>query len=67
MVRSARKDDATNLAAIYAPYVRETVISFETQPPSEEEMASRIQGSYAALVYEVAGTTQGFAYATPVQ
>jgi len=65
VVRSARKDDATNLAAIYAPYVRETVISFETQPPSEEEMASRMKGSYAALVYEEAATTQGFAYATP--
>ncbi|MDQ3532039.1 MAG: N-acetyltransferase, partial [Actinomycetota bacterium] len=29
MIRSARKDDATALAAIYAPYVRDTVVSFE--------------------------------------
>ena len=64
MIRSARKDDGTPLAAIYAPYVRDTVVSFEAQPPSEEEMASRIQGSHAALVYEEADTTQGFAYAT---
>jgi len=66
VIRSARKDDAIHLAAIYAPYVRETVISFEARPPDEGEMASRIQASHAALVYEEAERRQGFAYAVPL-
>lgn len=65
MIRSARKDDVSHLLAIYAPYVRETVISFEAQPPSEEEFASRILESHVSFVYEEAGTTQGFVYAAP--
>jgi len=31
------------LAAIYAPIVRDTVISFETEPPLAEIMAKRIE------------------------
>jgi hypothetical protein len=33
-VRDASEDDAPACAAIYAPYVRETAISFEGEPPT---------------------------------
>ncbi|MEQ8936079.1 MAG: hypothetical protein RIE56_09850, partial [Amphiplicatus sp.] len=42
-IRIATPDDAAALAAIYAPYVRDTVISFEMVPPDETQMAERIQ------------------------
>ena len=36
-------EDAKELLSIYAPYVKETAISFEYEVPTEEEFASRIQ------------------------
>jgi phosphinothricin acetyltransferase len=61
--------DAAACAAIYAPYVRDTAISFETEPPSEDEFARRIERysrSHAWLVAEDEdGTVVGFAYACP--
>ena len=42
-IRPASVDDAAALAAIYAPYVRETTITFEYDPPSTEEFANRIR------------------------
>lgn len=42
IIRDATPDDAAACAAIYAPYVRDTAISFEAQPPSTEQMAERI-------------------------
>jgi L-amino acid N-acyltransferase YncA len=41
-VRLAATGDASAVAAIYAPYVEETVISFETAPPDAKQMAERI-------------------------
>ena len=35
-------EDAKELLSIYAPYVKETAISFEYEVPTEEEFASRI-------------------------
>src|SRR5271165_6909402 len=42
-VRVALADDAEEIAAIYAPIVRDTAISFEAAPPSAIEMAERIE------------------------
>jgi L-amino acid N-acyltransferase YncA len=42
MIRLATSADAPAIAAIYAPIVRDTAISFEVDPPSEHEMAGRI-------------------------
>jgi phosphinothricin acetyltransferase len=39
----ARGDDAEALQAIYAPYVRDTVITFEHEPPTVAEMRVRIE------------------------
>ncbi len=65
-IRLADADDASQIAAIYAPIVRETVISFETEPPDDEEMANRIRKTlprYPWLVCEHADEILGYAYA----
>ncbi|RYG48902.1 N-acetyltransferase family protein [bacterium] len=65
-VRLATPGDAAEIAAIYAPFVRDTPISFETVPPTAEEMAERIQKTletYPWLVLEDEGQIRGYAYA----
>lgn len=57
--------DAAACAAIYAPYVRDTAITFELDPPSETEMAARIEAArktHAWLVAEEDGRVVGYAY-----
>jgi phosphinothricin acetyltransferase len=65
-IRGAREADAAAVAAVYAPYVRETAVSFEADPPSEAVMAERIGGTLAThpwLVAERCGEVVGYAYA----
>lgn len=65
-IRTATPDDANAIAAIYGPYVRDTVISFEAVPPSASEMRERIETTlrgYPYLVAERDGTVVGYAYA----
>jgi phosphinothricin acetyltransferase len=64
-VRDATANDAAACAAIYAPYVTHSVISFELDPPDAAEMARRIAGSLAWLVLEDEGRVVGYAYAGP--
>jgi phosphinothricin acetyltransferase len=66
MIRMASLSDATVVAAIHEPYVSKTVISFELEPPTPEEMARRIASTlrYAPwLVVEKDGEVLGYAYA----
>lgn len=68
IVRDATPADALACAAIYAPYVRDTAITFETIPPTAEEMARRIataQAGHAWLVLEDGGEVVGYAYGGP--
>jgi phosphinothricin acetyltransferase len=65
-IRAATPDDAPACAAIYAPYVTDTPISFETEAPTAAEMAGRIERSIAWLVLEAGdGQVVGYAYASP--
>jgi L-amino acid N-acyltransferase YncA len=64
-IRAATPDDAPACAAIYAPYVTDTAISFETEPPTPEEMAARIEHAIAWFVLERDGEVCGYAYASP--
>jgi len=60
--------DAEAIAAIYAPYVTDTVVSFEDVPPGSAEMAKRIERlakTHAWLVAEDGGEILGYAYACP--
>ena len=65
MLRAATTDDAEAIARIYNHYVRETIITFETEPVGAAEMARRI-GSVGAkydwLVAEADGELAGYAY-----
>jgi L-amino acid N-acyltransferase YncA len=54
--------DAAACAAVYAPYVTDSVASFETRPPTAEEMAGRIRAALAWVLAEDAGTVFGYAY-----
>ncbi|GAA1841817.1 GNAT family N-acetyltransferase [Pseudonocardia ailaonensis] len=66
-IRLATPDDAAAVAAVYAPYVRDTAISFESEPPPEAEMRERIAGTLPAhpwLVADLDGV-RGYAYAGP--
>jgi len=67
-VRDARAEDAAACAAIYAPYVLDTAITFEVVPPTEQVMAERIAAaarSHAWLVLEDEGRVVGYAYGGP--
>ncbi len=66
-VRLATEADAAGCLAVYAPYVRETAVTFETEPPTVEELARRIaaaQRHSSWWVADVAGHVAGYAYAT---
>jgi phosphinothricin acetyltransferase len=62
-IRVATDDDAAAVAAVYAPYVEETGISFEYEVPSVSEMGDRIRAAHLWLVAEQAGRMVGYAYA----
>ncbi len=67
-IRLAGPDDAAAIAAIYAPYVQGSTVSFETEPPDAAEMRDRIQACGALYPWFVAlghdGGVAGYAYAT---
>lgn len=69
-IRPARVDDAAELLAIYAPFVTDTTVSFETEVPSAEEFRARIERGLASFAYLVAvdeqtGAVAGYAYYGP--
>ncbi len=66
LIRLANTNDAAAIGSIYAPFVRDTPISFELEPPSVEEMQRRIENTlhqFPWLVCEVGGEITGYAYA----
>jgi L-amino acid N-acyltransferase YncA len=68
MIRDASEQDGRACAAIYAPYVTGTAISFELDPPAANEMAQRIaaaQRCHAWLVLEHDARVVGYAYGGP--
>ena len=67
-VRDASPADAEACAAVYAPYVTGTAVTFEEDPPSPARMAERIAGAqrtHAWLVLEDDGRVVGYAYGGP--
>lgn len=66
-LRTATPDDAAAVAAIYAPVVLHTAISFETAPPDAAEMRGRIEKTLVSLPWlvaeDAAGAVCGYAYA----
>jgi phosphinothricin acetyltransferase len=67
-VRDAQPEDAAACAAIYAPYVTDTAITFEIEPPTVAQMADRMAAAartHAWLVLEDDGRVVGYAYGAP--
>jgi phosphinothricin acetyltransferase len=69
LIRHAEPErDAGACAEIYAPYVRDTAVSFEDEPPDARELRRRIEcteRTHPWLVAETAGGgVAGYAYAT---
>lgn len=65
--RAATPGDAAALAEIYAPYVTQGAVSFETDPPDEAAFLARMESGgalYPWLVAEEAGRILGYAYAS---
>jgi L-amino acid N-acyltransferase YncA len=66
-IRPALASDASSILDIYAPYILNTAVSFETEVPSTEKFSERIivnQEAYPWLVYESNGRIAGYAYAS---
>jgi L-amino acid N-acyltransferase YncA len=67
VIRPAEASDAAAVVSIYAPYVLETAVSFEAEPPTAATMAQRINGTLQThpwLVAERHGEgIVGYAYA----
>ncbi|MDR2800317.1 MAG: GNAT family N-acetyltransferase [Desulfovibrio sp.] len=67
-IRYARRGDAVGIIEIYAPYVRDTAVSFEEDVPSPDEYSQRIAKIGAVhpfLVCEAKGRIAAYAYASP--
>ncbi len=67
-IRMATPQDAPQVQAIYAPIVRDTAISFETEPPTVDAIGARIAQTlqqYPWLVgLDDAGRIAGYVYAS---
>ena len=67
MIRLATAADAQGILDIYAPYVRDTSFTFETEVPTLETFRERILNTLKGwpwLVCELDGKVAGYAYAT---
>lgn len=74
-IRLATEEDAEGMLEIYAPVVRYTAISFETQPPTPEEFRGRLRAALERRLWLVCedtgaagggangGVVAGYAYA----
>lgn len=68
-IRPVTQNDAAAIAAIYAPYVADTAITFEIDVPTVADFTQRIAtitSTHPFLVAEDSdGTVVGYAYASP--
>jgi phosphinothricin acetyltransferase len=69
-IRLVDESDARSIQRIYAPYVRNTSITFERSPPSIEELKRQIkekEEEYPWLVCEHDDSIAGYAYAGSIR
>ena len=67
-IRAATRADAEEIALIYEPYVSDSAISFELEPPPAEAVAQRMEAAgdaYPWLVAIGARGPLGYAYGAP--
>lgn len=68
-IRAASPEDAPALLRVYAPYVKNTAITYEYDVPSVDEFRKRIETTlkrFPYLVLERGGEIIGYAYAGPL-
>jgi L-amino acid N-acyltransferase YncA len=66
-IRLASAADAKNISDIYAPYIKNTSLTFELEVPTQKQFAERIEKyllEWPWLVCEVDGIIAGYAYAS---
>lgn len=66
-IRLAEPSDSAGILAIYAPYIRDTSLTFELEVPNETDFGRRIeayQHNWPWLLAEENGKIAGYAYAT---
>lgn len=66
-IRMATPADAEAIRSIYAPFITETCVSFETEVPALDNFQARISNilqRYPFFVYECDGLIVGYAYAS---
>ncbi len=66
-IRLATISDSENILKIYAPYIENTAISFETEVPSVADFSERVANiskQYPYLVYQIDGEIVGYTYAS---
>lgn len=67
-IRQASPADAEEIARIYRPYVSDSAISFELEPPPAEDMAERMEAAGDKYPWFVAAGSRGllgYAYGGP--
>ena len=68
MLRPYASSDAAGVLALYAPFVAESGITFETEIPSLTDFEKRLAalaGRFPFWVWETDGNVVGYAYAAP--
>ena len=68
VIRPATPEDAAEMLALYTPYVLETTVTSEYDPPSLEEFEGRIRTFSAKMPWlccELDGEIVGYGYASP--
>ena len=68
-LRGATKADIAAIAAVFAPYATETLVTFETNAPTEGEWLDRLQATHRAghpfLVATLDSAVIGYAFVAP--
>ena len=66
MIRFYTPADAAAMLEIYRPYVTQSAVSFEYEPPTLDQFTARLAGFaavYPVLVCQLDGQIAGYAYA----
>jgi len=67
IIRLATEKDAAATLAVYAPYIRETAVTFDYEVPSQAEFATKIRhiiADFPWLVCEINNEIVGYVYAS---
>ncbi|SEF20838.1 phosphinothricin acetyltransferase [Amycolatopsis pretoriensis] len=64
-IEEAGEADAEGIAAVFAPYVTDSVFTFETTPPTPDQWRAKIHGSDLPFLVLRGTKVDGFAFAAP--